>query len=87
MSAGHEEAGGSSAWELAEGRFPQTCSADDLVVHKAFASRDQDWADVDGILMRQGPRLDVKLIFEEIDPAGGSQGGAGDSIAVARHDG
>lgn len=58
----------SSDWELADGRFLQTCSAEDLVVHKAFASRDRDWADVDGILMRQGTRLNVELVFEELTP-------------------
>ena len=30
-----------------------TCCAEDLVVHKCFAAREQDWADVRGILVRQ----------------------------------
>lgn len=46
----------------------RVCCADDLVVHKAFAARDQDWADVDSILMRQGEKLDLSLIFEELEP-------------------
>ena len=33
-----------------------TCSAEDLVVLKAFAQRPQDWADVEGIIMRQGKK-------------------------------
>lgn len=54
--------------EIAAELSLRVCCAEDLVVHKAFASRDQDWADVDGILMRQGTSLDVKLIFEELSP-------------------
>lgn len=45
-----------------------TCSAEDLVVLKAFASRPQDWLDVEGILARQGPRLDRSLIAMELRP-------------------
>ena len=39
--------------ELATGAVLQTCSATDLVVHKAFAGRPQDWVDVEGVLLRQ----------------------------------
>ena len=45
-----------------------TCSAEDLVVHKAFANREQDWADIERILMRQIKRLNVDLIFKELRP-------------------
>lgn len=41
--------------------------AEDLIVHKAFASRDQDGADVDAIVMRQGKKLDSELIFQELE--------------------
>ncbi len=44
-----------------------TCSAEDLVVHKAFAGRDKDWADIRGIVVRQ-PRLDRELIWSELLP-------------------
>lgn len=44
-----------------------TCSAEDLVVHKAFAGRDKDWGDIRGIVARQ-PRLDRSLIWEELLP-------------------
>jgi hypothetical protein len=30
-----------------------TCSAEDLIVHKAFAGRDKDWGDIRGIVARQ----------------------------------
>jgi len=53
---------------VATGCRLRVCSAEDLIVHKAFSSRDQDWADVDGILMRQGSKLDIGLIFEELRP-------------------
>lgn len=45
-----------------------TCSAEDLVVLKAFASRPQDWLDVEGILARQGPTLDRSLVLDELRP-------------------
>jgi Nucleotidyl transferase AbiEii toxin, Type IV TA system len=34
-----------------------TCSAEDLIVFKAFASRGQDWVDVESIIRRQGDQL------------------------------
>ena len=45
-----------------------TCCAEDLVVMKAFAGRDRDWADIQSIASRQGPALDWALIFEEFAP-------------------
>jgi hypothetical protein len=33
---------------------------------KAFASRDQDWLDIKGILIRQGDRLDWPYILEQL---------------------
>lgn len=43
-----------------------TCSAEDLVIMKAFAGRGQDWIDVEGIAVRQGARLDWRLIESEL---------------------
>jgi hypothetical protein len=34
-----------------------TCSAEDLVVLKAFADRPQDWLDIEGVIVRQGAGL------------------------------
>jgi hypothetical protein len=45
-----------------------TCSAEDLVVLKAFAGRIQDWLDIQGVIVRQGRRLDRPLIFAELRP-------------------
>ena len=58
----------STFWSYTPRRSIRTCSADDLVVHKAFAGRDRDWADVDMVLLRQGRKLNVPQIFEELVP-------------------
>lgn len=57
-----------SDWVVGEGRSLRTCSAEDLLVMKAFAARDKDWADVTSILERQGARLDLRLVREELRP-------------------
>jgi len=58
----------SSEWNLPAGGSLRTCSAEDLVVHKCFAGRDRDWLDVRGVLLRQGKRLNLDLIREELRP-------------------
>jgi len=45
-----------------------TCSAEDLIVFKAFAGREKDWLDIEGIALRQGERLDEPLIWAELEP-------------------
>jgi hypothetical protein len=45
-----------------------TCSAEDLVVLKAFAGRDKDWTDVEGVVTRQGRGLDAALVLGELEP-------------------
>lgn len=60
--------GRASEWEAAKGTRLRTCSAEDLVVLKAFASRDLDWVDIRGIATRQSGKLDTALIFRELDP-------------------
>jgi len=54
--------------EIAPGYVLTTCCAEDLIVHKAFASRPQDWLDVETILMRQNKKLNLKLVWEELTP-------------------
>lgn len=46
----------------------RTCSAEDLVVMKAFAARPQDWIDIEGIVIRQGGRLDWKYVHANLAP-------------------
>jgi predicted nucleotidyltransferase len=45
-----------------------TCSAEDLVILKAFAGRDKDWTAVEGVLIRQRDRLDWNYINEHLPP-------------------
>lgn len=45
-----------------------TCSAEDLIVFKAFAARDRDWLDIEGIAARRAGRLDEPLIWAELTP-------------------
>ena len=55
-----------SVAELAPGALLRTCSASDLVVHKAFAARPQDWVDVEGVLVRQEGRLEWPQIWRDL---------------------
>jgi hypothetical protein len=57
-----------SQFDLGAGRTVTTCSAEDLIVLKAFAGRAHDWTDIEGIAVRQGDRLDEALIWEELVP-------------------
>ena len=45
-----------------------TCSAEDLIVMKAFASRDKDWGDIQSILVRQQKQLNWPIIIENLEP-------------------
>ena len=58
----------SSDWALAPDVVLRTCAAEDLVVLKAFASRPQDWLDIESVAIRQRHRLDWNLVFEELEP-------------------
>ena len=57
-----------SYFRLTEKYGYTTCSPEDLVVHKVFAGRPQDWVDVRSVLVRQGAGLDFDLIEEELTP-------------------
>jgi hypothetical protein len=46
----------------------ETCSAEDLIVLKAFASRGQDWVDIEGVIVRQTGKLDWAYIDEQLGP-------------------
>jgi hypothetical protein len=58
----------SSEFAPAAGVRLVTCSAEDLVVHKAFAGRAKDWLDIEGLAVRQAGCLDESLIFRELEP-------------------
>lgn len=55
-----------SEFSFAEGVTITTASAEDLLVLKAFAAREQDWYDVRGIIARQGDQLDWNYISTEL---------------------
>jgi len=60
--------GRASDFEFASGERVRTCSAEDLIVMKAVAGREQDWLDIKGVLARQGRRLDWKTVLCELRP-------------------
>jgi predicted nucleotidyltransferase len=55
-----------SSFAIEPGVRLTTCSAEDLVVLKAFADRAQDWLDIEGIVVRQGIALDRPLVVTEL---------------------
>jgi len=58
----------STPYEFAPGILLPTASAEDLIVMKAFASRPKDWVDLEGILIRQGARLDWAYVESQLRP-------------------
>ena len=57
-----------SPFDVGEGRSLLTCSAEDLVIFKAFAGRARDWLDIEGIALRQREALDAGTIWRELMP-------------------
>lgn len=45
----------------------KTCSAEDLIVSKAFADRTRDWADIESIVQKQ-LTLDWNYVLEQLTP-------------------
>jgi hypothetical protein len=45
-----------------------TCSAEDLIILKAFANRYKDWSDIESIIDKQGNTIDVNYINERLFP-------------------
>jgi hypothetical protein len=58
----------SSLFAFPPGVELRTCSAEDLVVMKAFAGRGQDWVDVERVIIRQSGKLDWTYIFDRLRP-------------------
>lgn len=46
----------------------RTCSAEDLIVLKAFADRPKDWMDIEGVIVRQSSQLDWPYIRTQLAP-------------------
>jgi len=57
-----------SAFAFAPGVSLITCSAEDLVVLKAFAGRPRDWNAIEGVLICQTANLDWAYINEQLLP-------------------
>jgi len=55
--------GRATPFAFAKGIVLPTCCADDLFILKAFAARPKDWMDAEGIVARQGDRLEKKRIL------------------------
>ncbi len=52
--------------EIVPGAVLRTCSAEDLIVHKAFAARPQDWVDIEGVILRQRGQLAWPQIWSDL---------------------
>ena len=55
-------------FRLSENGSITTCSATDLIVHKAFASREQDWIDIRSVLVRSRSHVDWETVLRELTP-------------------
>ena len=53
-------------FDVAPGVGLTTCSAEDLVILKAFADRPQDWLDIEGIVVRQGATLNRRDVLSDL---------------------
>lgn len=58
----------SSYHDFLPGVSLRTCSAEDLVILKAFAGRDKDWASIRGILSRQSGSIDWGYVEKHLTP-------------------
>jgi len=58
----------SSLFTYPPDRSLRTCSAEDLIVLKAFADRAKDWMDIEGIIVRQSIRLDWDYVRRQFAP-------------------
>lgn len=54
--------------DFAPGVGLQICSAEDLVVLKAFADRLQDWRDIEGVLLRTAAQIDWEYVPVQLEP-------------------
>lgn len=57
-----------TGFEFLPGLSLITCTAEDLIVMKAFAARPKDWVDVEGIIVRQAGRLDWDYVDQYLRP-------------------
>jgi len=58
----------SSLFEYLPKLLLRTCSAEDLIVLKAFAARQRDWLDLEGVIIRQAGTLDWDYVYRQLRP-------------------
>ena len=58
----------STEWSVDGCPSIRTCSAEDLLVLKAFAGREKDWGDVRGIIRRQGAAINRNTVVQRLTP-------------------
>ena len=58
----------STSYSFYPGLELRTCSAEDLIVMKAFAERERDWADIEGIVTRQIGKLNWPYVETQLAP-------------------
>ncbi|MDX2177096.1 MAG: hypothetical protein SF028_11575 [Candidatus Sumerlaeia bacterium] len=58
--------GRATDFQFSPGVLLRTCSAEDLLVTKCFAGREKDWMDVEGVLERHGPGLNLGAVRREL---------------------
>ena len=64
-----EESATSRASNISYTEIPlRICTAEDLVIMKAFANRPRDWSDIRGIVLRQTENLNTAYIMDQLTP-------------------
>ncbi|MEQ1903164.1 MAG: nucleotidyltransferase [Pirellulaceae bacterium] len=56
-----------SYWKIPKHGKIKTCTAEDLIVLKAIANRDQDWIDIQNVCIRQSKKLNLKQVNAELN--------------------
>ncbi|MBI4801747.1 MAG: nucleotidyl transferase AbiEii/AbiGii toxin family protein [Elusimicrobia bacterium] len=57
-----------SRFEFLPGLNLLTCSAEDLIIMKAFADRPRDWADIKSVIERRRDKVEKSYIMERLTP-------------------
>lgn len=57
-----------TSFEFLPGLSLLTCSAEDLIIMKAFANRPKDWSDLGSVLAKQQGKVDKAYILERLTP-------------------
>jgi hypothetical protein len=58
----------SAKHHIMPGYYLNICTPEDLIILKAFANRPKDWADIEGIALRQKGKLKTDLIYSNLFP-------------------